>query len=55
MPHLWLRVAVGLYGLGLLYALIALTGKREILARIILPAVGLGALFHFILIDKERP
>jgi ABC-type uncharacterized transport system permease subunit len=48
MPHLWLRVAVSLYGLGLLYALVALTGKREILARIILPAVGLGAIFHFV-------
>src|SRR5437899_3152408 len=48
MPHLWMRVAVGLYGLGLLYALVALTGKREVLARIILPAVGLGTIFHFV-------
>jgi len=43
-----MRVAVGLYGLGLLYALVALTGKREVLARIILPAVGLGTIFHFV-------
>ncbi|MCU1309004.1 MAG: cytochrome c assembly protein [Candidatus Angelobacter sp.] len=48
MPHLWMRVAVGLYGLGLLYALVALSGKREVLARIILPALGLGAIFHFV-------
>lgn len=43
-----MRVAVGLYGLGLVYALIALTGRREVLDRIILPAVGLGTIFHFV-------
>jgi ABC-type uncharacterized transport system permease subunit len=52
MPHLWLRVAVAFYGLGLLYALIALSGRREVLARIILPAVGLGAIFHFVSIAE---
>ena len=48
MPHFWLRVAVLLYGVGLLYALIAVTGRREIMARIILPALGLATVFHFV-------
>jgi ABC-type uncharacterized transport system permease subunit len=50
MPHLWLRVAVFLYGLGLVYALISLITRREIQPRIILPKVGLAAVFHFVAI-----
>jgi ABC-type uncharacterized transport system permease subunit len=50
MPHLWLRVAVVLYGLGLLYALISLIRRREIQPRVILPHVGLAAVFHFVAI-----
>lgn len=48
MPHLWLRVAVILYGLGLVYALIALSGRSVALARIIIPAMGLATVFHFV-------
>lgn len=48
MPDLWLRVAVSLYGLGLLYALITIWLRRELLARVIVSAVALGALFHLV-------
>src|SRR5438128_1517289 len=48
MPHLWLRVAVILYALGLVYALFALTGRRAALARTLLPALGLATVFHFV-------
>jgi ABC-type transport system involved in cytochrome c biogenesis permease subunit len=48
MPLFWLRVALSLYGVGLLYAIVSLWGGRPILTRIMLPAVGLGTIFHFV-------
>ena len=48
MPQLWLYVALSLYGVGLLYAVVSLWGGRPILTRIMLPAVGLGTIFHFV-------
>jgi ABC-type uncharacterized transport system permease subunit len=48
MPLFWLRVALSLYGVGLLYAVVSLWGGRPILTRIMLPAVGLGTVFHFV-------
>ncbi|MFB3917373.1 MAG: inner membrane protein YpjD [Terriglobales bacterium] len=48
MPLFWLRVAVVFYAVGLLYALALLSRKSESLSRIILPAVGLGMVFHFV-------
>lgn len=48
MPLFWLRVALILYGVGLVYALISLWGSRKVLSRIALPAVGLGVTFHFV-------
>lgn len=48
MPQLWLYVALSLYGVGLLYAVVSLWGGRTILTRIMLPAVGLGTIFHFV-------
>jgi ABC-type uncharacterized transport system permease subunit len=48
MPHLWLRVAIAFYGIGLLYALSALVLRKSVAGRIMLPAVGLGAIFHFV-------
>ncbi|HKE30306.1 MAG TPA: cytochrome c biogenesis protein CcsA [Candidatus Angelobacter sp.] len=50
MPLFWLRVALSLYGVGLLYAVLSLWGGRPILTRIMLPAVGLGTVFHFVAI-----
>lgn len=48
MPLLWLRVALVFYGVGLVYALLALARKGEPLARVIMPAFGLGLTFHFV-------
>jgi ABC-type uncharacterized transport system permease subunit len=48
MPLFWLRVALVLYGVGLLYALAAFWGGRDILTRITVPAVALGMNFHFV-------
>jgi ABC-type uncharacterized transport system permease subunit len=48
MPHLWLRVAVALYSLGLVYALVALSGRRQRFGRIILPVLALATTLHFV-------
>lgn len=48
MPLIWLRTALGFYGFGLLFAVMAIWGERDRLARIMLPAVALGAVFHFV-------
>src|SRR5438445_12419326 len=48
MPLTWLRVAVGFYTVGLLYALLALTRRSELLNRIALPAMVLGMVFQFV-------
>ena len=48
MPLFWLRVALVLYGVGLMYALASFWGGRHVLTRITLPSVGLGMTFHFV-------
>jgi ABC-type uncharacterized transport system permease subunit len=48
MPLFWLRVALSLYGVGLLYAVLSLWGGRPVLTRVVLPAVGLGTIFQFV-------
>src|SRR5437588_9888550 len=48
MPLTWLRVAVGFYPVGLLYALPALPRRSELLNRIALPAMVLGMVFQFV-------
>jgi ABC-type uncharacterized transport system permease subunit len=52
MTNIWLRVALVLYGLGLLYVLVALTRTREILNRLALHAAYLGMTFHFVAIAE---
>lgn len=52
MPLLWLRVATVFYGIGLLYSILLLTKKSEWLARVAVPAVGLGMVFHFVSITE---
>ena len=47
MPLLWLRVAIFLYAVGLIHALLLLL-KKEWLAHVAVPAVGLGMVFHFV-------
>ena len=48
MPLLWLRVAVAFYAVGLLYSLLLLSKKGNLLGKIVEPAVGLGLIFHFV-------
>ena len=53
MAHIWLRVALALYGLGLLYVLVALTRTKEYLNRLSLHAAYLGMTFHFVAIAES--
>src|SRR6266404_7469239 len=55
MPLLWLRVALVLYGVGLVYALLALArrGQAQILARATLPLVATGAVFHLVALAER--
>ena len=46
MPLFWLRIAVALYGAGLVYALIALVLRREALSRSVMPLLLVGAVLH---------
>ncbi|MBS1853612.1 MAG: cytochrome c biogenesis protein CcsA [Acidobacteria bacterium] len=48
MALFWLRVALGCYAVGLLYALVALTRTSELLNRIALHAAYLGMVFQFV-------
>jgi ABC-type uncharacterized transport system permease subunit len=48
MPLLWLRISVALYGVGLLYALLALSRRSQALVRFTFPAVALGMVFQFV-------
>ncbi|MFB3814069.1 MAG: inner membrane protein YpjD [Terriglobales bacterium] len=48
MPLFWLRVAVGFYAVGLFYALALLSRRVESWQRVIVPAVSLGMVFHFV-------
>ena len=48
MSILWLRVALGCYCVGLLYALVALSRTSEILSKLALHAAYLGMVFHFV-------
>src|SRR5205823_6567785 len=48
MSLFWLRIAVSLYGLSMLYALVALLRRREILSRATLPIAGVAVTLHFV-------
>jgi len=48
MALVWLWVAVCLYGLGLAYSLALLANRGERIARVAIPAVSLGLVFHFV-------
>jgi ABC-type uncharacterized transport system permease subunit len=53
MSVIWLRVAAGLYSLGLLHAILTLVRRKEHLFRVALSAFTLGAVFHFVSIVEE--
>ena len=48
MPLFWLRAALICYGVGLLYSLLVIARRREAFARLTMPALWLGAVFHFV-------
>src|SRR5438270_3301108 len=48
MSLFWLRVAVALYGFSMLYALVALLRRKEIVSRASLPLAGVGVTLHFV-------
>jgi len=48
MPLLWLRVALGCYFIGLVYAFVALSRTSDLFERIALHAASLGMMFHFV-------
>src|SRR5205085_6685960 len=48
MPLLWLRIALALYAVGLLYSLVALSRRSSSFARIAVPAVEAGMIFHLV-------
>jgi ABC-type uncharacterized transport system permease subunit len=50
---LWLRVAAGLYSLGLLDAIITVLRQRESLFRVAFGAFGLGAIFQLVSIVEQ--
>ena len=53
MSVIWLRVALALYSLGLLHAILTLVRRKEHLFRVALGAFLMGALFHFVSIVEE--
>jgi len=53
MALLWLRVAVGCYGVGLIYALVALTRTSDLLTKVALHAAYLGMVFHFVALSES--
>jgi ABC-type uncharacterized transport system permease subunit len=48
MSIFWLRVALAFYGVGLLYAIVALTRTSDLLNRVALHAAYLGMVFHLV-------
>ena len=52
MAIIWLRVALALYGLGLVYVLVALTRTKDLLNRLALHSAYLGMVFHFVAITE---
>ena len=50
---LWLRVAAGLYSLGLVDAVITVVRRREALFRMALAAFGLGAVLHLVSLVEQ--
>jgi HemX protein len=53
MALLWLRVALGCYAIGLIYALVALTRTSELLGKLALHAAYVGMIFHFVALSES--
>ena len=48
MPVLWLKVAVGFYAFGLVYSLMGFRRPSAFIARMVVPVMGAGAIFHLV-------
>src|SRR5690242_7229901 len=53
MPQIWLRVALGGYAVGLIYALVALTRTSDLLGKLALHAAYVGMIFHFVALAES--
>ncbi|MBI4460390.1 MAG: cytochrome c biogenesis protein CcsA [Acidobacteria bacterium] len=53
MSQLWLRVALALYSLGLLHAVLTVVRRRQKVFRVALSAFALGALFHLVSLVED--
>ena len=53
MALLWLRVALGCYAVGLIYALVALTRTSDLLSKLALHAAYVGMIFHFVALAES--
>ncbi|HUJ23104.1 MAG TPA: cytochrome c biogenesis protein CcsA [Bryobacteraceae bacterium] len=53
MSIIWLRVAAGLYSLGLLDSILTIINRRARLFRLALGALGLAAVFHLVSITEQ--
>jgi len=53
MGHFWLRIALVLYSLGLLHAILTVVGRRQKIFRVALGAIALGAIFHLVALVED--
>ncbi|HLA40914.1 MAG TPA: cytochrome c biogenesis protein CcsA, partial [Candidatus Glassbacteria bacterium] len=53
MSHFWLWIALVLYSLGLLHAILTVVGRRQKLFRVALGAISLGAVFHLVALVED--
>src|SRR3990170_169984 len=53
MGHFWLRIALVLYSLGLLHAILTVVGRRQKIFRVALAAISLGAIFHLVALVED--
>ena len=53
MGHFWLRIALLLYSLGLLHAVLTVIGRRPKIFRIALGAISLGVIFHLVALVED--
>ena len=53
MPLFWLRVAVALYGAGLIYSLVALLRRKEVFSPRVMPVLASGWLLHGVALTES--
>ena len=53
MTHLWLGVALALYSMGLLHAILTVIKRQERLFRVALGSISLGLVFHLVALVED--